>query len=345
MTLRQQIAVTTGDSFLLAANALYEAGFDQPYDVHVQPVPTALAAQLLGAIELRMRKLEGAGNLAVWFDESTGRFQLQLPPTVLQPTIDELLAPLQGTSVQADLHREAFGEDPIDPFACSFPNCDRPLRSGTGIGSSLSSTCSGGFFAKSSKYRYFVTAGHCRTSTTKGTTWYAKSPTYYNHDTNSRSWPIGKNITSLTSYGPYDFMSVRINSGSLWWANTPGGYYDQRRVSAMGEYVTTRLPQVGEPTCRYGISSNYSCGNVLATNLTTFVGDVAVSGLFSTNLCGTPGDSGGPFLASGPAVLGILSGGANQCAGSPGPPSSGYTVAMQAQTILSATGLKLVASR
>jgi hypothetical protein len=175
-------------------------------------------------------------------------------------------------------------------------------------------------------------------------TWYAKSPTYHNHETGNRSWSIGKNVMSLTSYGPYDYMAIRIDKDSFWYAKDPGGFYDQRRTEEdIGTYTSTRLPQVGEPSCRYGISSNYSCGTVLATNLTAFVGKVAVSGLFSTSMCATPGDSGGPFLAANGVLLGVLSGSAGECAAEPGSPSSGYTVGMQSATILSLTDLSLLA--
>lgn len=64
---------------------------------------------------------------------------------------------------------------------------------------------------------------------------------------------------------------------------------------------------VGASICRSGTSSGWRCGRVTARNVTVNYVEGATSGLTQTTACGSPGDSGGPFLA-GTQAQGVLSG-------------------------------------
>ncbi|MFI6869495.1 S1 family peptidase [Nocardia sp. NPDC050406] len=71
------------------------------------------------------------------------------------------------------------------------------------------------------------------------------------------------------------------------------------------------IPVVGAPACKSGATTGYTCGVVLEVDVTNDVGGhgqapVQVKGLFRTDICALPGDSGGPVI-TGTKALGISS--------------------------------------
>lgn len=72
-------------------------------------------------------------------------------------------------------------------------------------------------------------------------------------------------------------------------------------------------PVVGAPICKSGATTGFTCGVVREVDVTSRVSDqhrrtpaVELTGLFRTNACALPGDSGGPVL-TGTKALGISS--------------------------------------
>lgn len=344
-SLKQVVAVVGSPGVESARSFL--AGRPGGADIELVPRSSSIRTieKVRSQLVSRAKRLpRGGPKLMAWFDEQAGTLRIQTASQVPQSRIADLRSAADGTGVPVSLESLPDVAARLKPLKCAPPNCDRPLRTGVGVGVGTSSTCSAGFFARSSGYRYLITAGHCGSDYKKAVLWYAKSPSYHNHETGSRSWDIGKHLPNMTSFGPWDYMAIRKNKDSFWWADDPGGFFDDRRkTNKLGYYVSSRMPQVGEPACRIGITSGYACGTVTATNISTYVGSVPVSGLFSTDSCATAGDSGGPYLTTGGVLLGLLSGGAIDCKGPPGQSHTGYTVASQSETVLDLLNLALLA--
>lgn len=165
--------------------------------------------------------------------------------------------------------------------------------------------CSMGFNVRAGSKYYFLTAGHCGK---KVPYWHAKS---------SRGKLIGR--TTLTRYPTKDYSLVRYDRG---WRNRHGGY-------RWGK------PAVGLLVTRDGSTTGTHSGRITAVGVTVrYVGGTTVKGLVQTNICGEPGDSGGP-LYRGSKAYGITSGGAGDC------PSRGITFYQPVGKVLKAHGLRL----
>ena len=63
---------------------------------------------------------------------------------------------------------------------------------------------------------------------------------------------------------------------------------------------------VGQPICKVGSRTGYSCGIVNAVDQEVQVGDHNLEHSFSANICALPGDSGGPLI-SGRNAVGVSS--------------------------------------
>ncbi|WP_454857218.1 trypsin-like serine protease [Promicromonospora soli] len=165
--------------------------------------------------------------------------------------------------------------------------------------------CSMGFNVRANTRYYFLTAGHCSKSVPY---WHAKS---------SRGKLIGK--AAITRYPTHDYSLVRYDSG---WRSRPGGY-------RWGK------PAVGLPVTRDGSTTGTHSGRITAVGVTVrYVGGTTVKGLVQTDICGEPGDSGGP-LYRGSKAYGLTSGGAGDC------PGKGITFYQPVGKILKAHGVRI----
>lgn len=223
--------------------------------------------------------------------------------------------------------------------ACSFPNCDRPLRGGTGIGFDTQSFCSAGFMAVApGGENYLVTAGHCAPTGVRAR-FFAKSPSRFNSSTQSRSWSIGVNAPAMTVFGPLDYMAVRIDRRSIWMPRVSGSYFSEWSVDGRAtRFSGVREPIVGEPVCKASIMTGVTCGTVIAVDVSIKVGGASLRDTFATNACSEEGDSGGPYVGADGALLGILSGGTGEC---PAGPGTGLSIAQSAPAILEHSGLRV----
>ncbi|MBU7599334.1 S1 family peptidase [Streptomyces sp. P38-E01] len=162
---------------------------------------------------------------------------------------------------------------------------------------------------------YFgLMAGHCGTA---GTQWYADA---------GLSVPVG--TTHAAQFPGASWSVVRYTNPNLDYPSEVVGGTTPVRVTGAGN------PSVGQSVCRFGSTTGHHCGTVLALNQTINYPEGTVTGLFRTNLCAEPGDTGGPVLAGGTA-LGILVGGSGNCA------VGGQTYYQPVIPVLSALGLTI----
>ncbi|GGZ21612.1 serine protease [Streptomyces inusitatus] len=150
--------------------------------------------------------------------------------------------------------------------------------------------CSLGFNVVGGGVYYALTAGHC---------------------TNGRpSWTFGGGTLGNVAAGQfptYDYGVIRHANN----ANADGRVYLHN--GTYRDIVNANTPSVGQRVERSGSTTGWRTGNVTALNATVnYGGGQVVYGTIQTNVCGQPGDSGGP-LFSGNTAHGLLSGGSGNC--------------------------------
>lgn len=256
-------------------------------------------------------------------------------PSGLLPTIDPY-----GYATAVTSPKKQSIPDRVAAQPCAFPNCDRPLRGGTGFGYDARSFCTAGFVAVAPDGESFlVTAGHCGPSDGMRSRFFAKSPSRFNSDTLSRSWQVGVNAPSMTVFGPLDYMAVRIDRRSIWLPRVTRSFFSEWNDDGRAaQFSGVRDPILGEPVCKSSISTGVTCGTVLVVDARITVGDAPLQQTFVTSACSLEGDSGGPYVGADGALLGILSGGTGVC---PNGPGSGLSVAQSAESILEHSGLRV----
>lgn len=136
-------------------------------------------------------------------------------------------------------------------------------------------------------------------------------------------------VFQASSFPGNDYAWVRLYPGF-----TPVGKVRGGPSGAVSVHGSAEAP-VGAAICRYGATTGWRCGTVLARNQTVVYADGVVSGLTRTNVCAEPGDSAGPFIA-GNQAQGILSGGSGNCG------SGGTTFFQPVREPLAAYGLTLL---
>ncbi|MFF8956824.1 S1 family peptidase [Streptomyces sp. NPDC014894] len=150
--------------------------------------------------------------------------------------------------------------------------------------------CSLGFNVRSGNTYYALTAGHC---------------------TNGRpSWTFSGGTLGNVYAGQfptYDYGIIRHANN----ANADGRVYLHN--GTYRDIVNAANPSVGQRVERSGSTTGWRNGSVTALNATVnYGGGQLVYGTIQTNVCGQPGDSGGP-LFSGNTAHGLLSGGSGNC--------------------------------
>jgi streptogrisin C len=195
------------------------------------------------------------------------------------------------------------------------------LLGGLQVDKNTGYTCSLGFNATTGDgQRIFLTAGHC----TSG------KPSW------SRNGYILGNTRS-SSFPGNDFGTVSVIEG----------WDQQGRVERWGsEDIVVRgttSPTVGSEVCKSGKSTRWTCGRIVARNVTVNYGNNrVVKGLFQHTACVEAGDSGGANM-SGDYAQGITSGAAlvsGQCLSKYGQQNESYSQPIG--EALSASGASLV---
>ncbi|WP_420000219.1 S1 family peptidase [Streptomyces boninensis] len=242
---------------------------------------TKMVTRSKAELESVHRKLDQLGNIpnTAWgIQTNTNQVSVEIfdgAPADARARIEQVAAAHQG-AVRIERINSTL----------SFKATD--LRGGNGI-----NECSAGFNTKSSSGAiYTLTAGHCD----------------YSED-----WRMAYNGAKIgyTAYrafgGDYgDQQTIRANAAGInplgtvrYW----GGIYKQ--------IDEAQWPNVGWDIDRIGVSSQDKTGSVTAENVTVNMSGTTVHGLFRSDVCALPGDSGGPALRSTTA-LGLLSGGTGE---------------------------------
>ncbi|TDD30767.1 S1 family peptidase [Kribbella turkmenica] len=200
---------------------------------------------------------------------------------------------------------------------------DFGLRGGMKVDKNTGYVCSLGFNARTTKgTRIFLTAGHCT----------AGKPSF------SRNGYILGN-TRTSSFPGNDFGTVGVIEG---WDQQ--GYVEgwgAGNVAVKGIANAT----IGSTLCKSGKSTGWTCGRIVARNVTVNYGNNrVVRGLFQHTACTEAGDSGGANM-TGNYAQGISSGAAlinGQCLEKHGRPSESY--AQPIAEVLQSTRSRLVLS-
>jgi len=183
---------------------------------------------------------------------------------------------------------------------------DFGLRGGLQVDKNTGYVCSLGFNARTTKgTRIFLTAGHCT----------AGKPSF-----SRNGYVLGNTRTS--SFPGNDFGSVGVIEG---WDQQ--GYVEgwgAGNVSVKGIANAT----VGSTLCKSGKSTGWTCGRIVARNVTVNYGsNRIVKGLFQHTACVEAGDSGGANM-TGNYAQGITSGAAlinGQCLEKTGQTNESYS--------------------
>lgn len=190
------------------------------------------------------------------------------------------------------------------------------VRGGDVLHSDDGRRCVVAFNARGGGTYHGLVAGHCMGAT--ASTWYADV---------ARTVPVG--VTAGRSFPGNDYGVIRYTNPSLSYPgemNLGGG--------AVRDITGAAAPRVGQSVCHMGRNTGLRCGTVTAVNVTVNYPGGIVYGLFRSNLCSEPGDSGGPAF-SGTTALGVIVGGSGNCA------SGGVTFYQPVTEILAEYGLSL----
>jgi len=163
------------------------------------------------------------------------------------------------------------------------------LRGGQGIEADDGEMCTGGFTATDRAGRpVLLTAGHCG----KNASWF------------SRNGSVVGRVRAARFPGD-DFAVVALDNIAQWTAQPSVERYGPSPLRVRGHSKAV----VGSTVCKSGRRTGWTCGRVVAHDVTVSYDDGAiVSGLTQTSACSRRGDSGGPLMA-GRYAQGMLSGG------------------------------------
>jgi len=246
--------------------------------------PKSVAGQVRGAV------IDTVSNaLAVRVDKSG------LPmPGFIDPSRVSVMAAAPAGPEQSDLPKAAAVADPNGT----------PIAAGdayASVAGKMQLICSSGFNGTDSRGTVVnITAGHCDPNIPAAGT--SNAPGMFevlpgNH--------LGTQVGTFQKsvLGAEDYSIVAINS-----ANRDRFSNNLVRVPSQAPIAITGVvdPVVGQPICKVGSRTGFSCGVVNAVDQEVQVGDHNLEHSFSANICALPGDSGGP-LVSGTKAVGVSS--------------------------------------
>ena len=246
--------------------------------------PKSVAEQVRGAV------IDTASNaLAVRVDRSG------LPmPGLIDPSRVFVMAAAPAGPEQSDLPKAA---QIADPGA-------RPIAAGdayASVAGKMQLICSSGFNGTDSRGTVVnITAGHCDPNIPAAGT--SNAPGMFEVlPGNNLGTQVGTFEKSVL--GAEDYSIVAINA-----ANRNRFSNNLVRVPGQAPIAITGVvdPVVGQPICKVGSRTGYSCGIVNAVDQEVQVGDHNLEHSFSANICALPGDSGGPLI-SGRNAVGVSS--------------------------------------
>ncbi len=176
--------------------------------------------------------------------------------------------------------------------------------------------CTLGFNAVAGGATYGIIPGHCATA---ADSWAA--------DVDGARVSVG--VTAGYTFPGSDYGLVRHTNTSL---SYPGEVRGSGGVPV--DITGATDPQPGMTLCHYGRVTGYQCGRLQQVGVTVNYPGGVVYGLFRSDICSEPGDTGGPAFSGGRAV-GIIVGSSGNCV------TGGSTYYQPIKEILSAYGLTL----
>ncbi|WBB59240.1 S1 family peptidase [Streptomyces sp. WMMC500] len=204
----------------------------------------------------------------------------------------------------------------LAPPAAAQPAAAGELRGGDALyGAGFS--CTLGFNAVGGgDASYGIIPGHCANV---GTSWAA--------DVGGSRVTVG--VTAGSSFPSNDYGVVRYTNGSV---SYPG---EVKGSGGAPVDITGAIdPSPGLALCHYGRVGGFRCGTLTQVGVTVNFPEGPVSGLFRSNICSEPGDTGGPAFSGGKAV-GFIVGSSGNCT------TGGSTFYQPIKEVLSAYGLTL----
>jgi len=304
-------ALVVAVSDLAAADLVREAG--------AIPQLVRFTIGELNAVQAELNKLAGgssAGKVRSWYvDPVSGTVVVSVPKGAHDPITERFLSRAKANGDRVTV-RTVSGT--VTTTADDFS-----LRGGVQVDKNTGYVCSLGFNARTTKgNKIFLTAGHCT----------AGKPSF------SRNGYILGN-TQTSSFPGNDYGSVGVIDG---WDQQ--GYVEgwgAGNIAVRGLANAT----VGSTLCKSGKSTGWTCGKIVARNVTVNYGsNKVVRGLFQHTACVEAGDSGGANM-TGDYAQGITSGAAlidGQCLQKYGQTNESY--AQPVAEALKATKSRLILS-
>ncbi|WP_433162927.1 S1 family peptidase [Kribbella sp. CA-247076] len=296
-------------SDLAAADLVRQAG--------AIPKLVRFTADQLNAVQAELNRLatsSSAGKVRSWYVDPISGTVVVTVPKGARDLITERF--LERAKENGDLVtiRRAVGK-------VTLTADDFGLRGGMKVDKNTGYVCSLGFNARTTKgNRIFLTAGHCT----------AGKPTF-----SRNGYVLGNTQTS--SFPGNDFGTVGVIEG---WDQQ--GYVEgwgAGNVAVKGIANAT----VGSTLCKSGKTTGWTCGRIVARNVTVNYGNNrVVRGLFQHTACTEAGDSGGATM-TGNYAQGISSGAAlinGQCLEKHGQASESY--AQPIAEVLQSTRSRLI---
>ncbi|MEU4190620.1 S1 family peptidase [Kribbella sp. NPDC026611] len=271
----------------------------------------------LNAVQNELNRIatgSSAGKVRSWYvDPITGTVVVSVPKGAHDFVTQRFLARAERNGDRVTIRRV--------PGKLTTTADDFSLRGGVQVDKNTGYVCSLGFNARTTKgNRIFLTAGHCT----------AGKPSF-----SRNGYILGNTYTS--SFPGNDFGSVGVIEG---WDQQ--GYVEgwgAGNVAVRGIADAT----VGSTLCKSGKSTGWTCGRIVARNVTVNYGNNrVVRGLFEHTACVEAGDSGGANM-TGNYAQGITSGAAlinGQCLEKVGQTNESYS--QPVGEALRAVGARLV---
>jgi streptogrisin C len=283
------------------------------------PKLVRFTADQLNAVQAELNRLatsSSAGKVRSWYvDPISGTVVVSVPKGAHDVMTERFLQRAKANGDQVTI-RTVSGR--VTTTADDFG-----LRGGVRVDKNTGYVCSLGFNARTTKgTRIFLTAGHCT----------AGKPSF-----SRNGYVLGNTRTS--SFPGNDFGTVGVIEG---WDQQ--GYVEgwgAGNVAVKGIANAT----VGSTLCKSGKSTGWTCGKIVARNVTVNYGsNKVVRGLFQHTACVEGGDSGGANM-TGNYAQGITSGAAlinGQCLEKTGQTNESY--AQPIAEVLKSTKSRLVLS-
>jgi len=259
-------------------------------------------ADQLNAVQAELNRLaagSSAGKVRSWYvDPISGTVVVTVPKGARDPITERFLKRAKSNGDRVTV-RSVSGR--VTTTADDFS-----LRGGVQVDKNTGYVCSLGFNARTTKgTRIFLTAGHCT----------AGKPSF-----SRNGYVLGNTRTS--SFPGNDFGTVGVIEG---WNQQ--GYIEgwgAGNVAVKGIANST----IGSTLCKSGKSTGWTCGKIVARNVTVNYGsNRVVRGLFQHTACVESGDSGGANM-TGNYAQGITSGAAlinGQCLEKRGQTNESYS--------------------